>query len=95
MKAEKSASNQFGIYHDTYRPKDTKRRNHCYYLCDPDGNEHVHSPPIGKAWYNTFPQLNDEIKALERASRNKEQRQFPPDVIELISIANQAPALQH
>jgi hypothetical protein len=23
MKAEKSAPNQFGIYHDTYRPKDT------------------------------------------------------------------------
>ena len=87
MKAEKSAPNRYGIYHDTYRPKESKRRNHCYYLCDPDGNEHVNSPPVGKAWYNTIPEIADEIQALERASRNKEQRQFPPDVIDLISIA--------
>ena len=88
MKAEKLAPNQFGIYHDTYRPKDTKRRNHCYYLCDPDCNEYLNSPPVGKAWYNTIPQMHDEIQALERATRNKEQRQFPPDVIDLVSKAN-------
>ena len=29
----------------------------------------------------------DEIQALERATRNKEQRQFPPDVIDFVSIA--------
>ncbi len=94
MKAEKLTSNQFGIYHDTYRPKDTKQRNHCYYSRDPDGNDQVNSPPIGKAWYNTFPRLDDEIPALERATwNNKVQRQFPPGIIELVSNANQA--LQH
>jgi hypothetical protein len=39
--AEKWAPNQFGItYHDTYQP--TRRGNgrlHCYYLCEPNGNE--------------------------------------------------------
>ncbi len=63
-------------------------------LCDPGGNEHVNSPSIGKAWHNTFPQLVDEIQqALERETRSKEQRQYPPDVLELVSNANQA--LQH
>jgi hypothetical protein len=57
-------------------------------LCDPDHKEYVKSPPIGKAWYDTIPELIDEIEALERASRNKEQRQFPTEVIELVSKAN-------
>jgi hypothetical protein len=43
---------------------------------------------VGKAWYDTFPELIGKIEALERASRNKEQRQFPTDVIELVSKAN-------
>jgi hypothetical protein len=35
--AEKSARNQFGIYHDTYRPtRSGNGRLHCYFLCDPD-----------------------------------------------------------
>jgi hypothetical protein len=59
-------------------------------LCDPDHKEYVKSPPIGKAWYDTIPELIDEIEALERASRNKEQRQFPTDVIELVSKAKHA-----
>ena len=85
--AEKSAPNQFGIYHDTYRQRKANR-SHCYYLCDPDGKECVNSPPVGKAWYNTIPQKLDEIQALERATRNKEQRQFPADVIDLVCKAN-------
>jgi hypothetical protein len=94
MKAEKSVPNQFGIYHDTYRPRrdDANRRvAHCYYLCDPDGNKCVNSPPVGK-WYDTVPQsFDEEIQALERASRNKEeQRQFPADVIDLVSKAKHA-----
>ena len=91
MQAEKSAPNQFGIYYDTYRPKDTKRRNHCYYLCDPNGNDHVQSPSLGKAWFLTIPEIMDDIRALERATgtRKKGQRHFPPDVIDLVSIANE------
>jgi hypothetical protein len=88
MKAEKSSPNQFGIYYDTYRPRDTNKQNQCYYLCDPDCNEYVNNPPVGKAWYDTIPNTFDEIQALERATRNKEQRQFPPDVIDLVSKAN-------
>jgi hypothetical protein len=89
IEAEKSAPNQFGIYHDTYRPRrDGSRKTHCYYLCDPDGKERVNSPPVGKAWYDTIPQKLDEIQALERATRNKEQRQFPADVIDLVCKAN-------
>jgi hypothetical protein len=94
MQAEKSAPNQFGIYYDTYRPKDTKQRNHCYYLCDPNGNDHVQSPSLGKAWFATIPDMMDDIRALERATRNKEQRQFPPDVIDLVSIAKNQEAIQ-
>ena len=89
MKAEKSSPNQFGIYYDTYRPRDTNKQNQCYYLCDPDCNEYVNNPPVGKAWYDTIPQtFDEEIQALERATRNKEQRPFPPDVIDLASKAN-------
>jgi hypothetical protein len=72
IEAEKSALNQFGIYHDTYRQWDGKGRTHCYYLCDP-GNECVLNPPVGKKWYDTIPDMVDKIQALERASRNKEQ----------------------
>ena len=86
--ADKSAPNHFSIYHDTYRPRHTNRETQCYYLCDPDGKESVKSPPVGKAWYDTFPELIGEIEALERASRNKEQRQFPTNVIELVSKAS-------
>jgi hypothetical protein len=45
---------------------------------------------VGKAWYDTIPELIGEIEALERASRNKEQRQFLTDVIELVSKAKHA-----
>ena len=90
IRADKSAPNHFGIYHDTYRPRHTNRKTQCYYLCDPDGKESVKSPPVGKAWYDTFPELIGEIEALERASRNKEQRQFPTNVIELVSKAKHA-----
>jgi vacuolar-type H+-ATPase subunit I/STV1 len=47
------------------------------------------------AWYDTVPQLDSEIQALERATHswvNKEQRQFPVDVINLVAKAN---ALSH
>jgi len=90
MKAEKSAPNEFGIYHDTYRPKDTNRKTQCYYFCDPDGKECINSLPVGKAWYDTVPQtFDEEIQALERASRNKQiERPFPLDVIDLVSKAN-------
>ena len=57
-------------------------------MCDPDHKECVKSPPIGKAWYDTIPELIDEIEALERASRNKEQRQLPADVVDLVSKAD-------
>jgi hypothetical protein len=42
------------------------------------------------AWHDTVPQLDSEIQALERATRwvNKEQRQFPMDVIDLVAKAN-------
>ena len=52
-----------------------------------NGNECVSSPPVGKAWYDTIPQSIDEIQALERATRNKEQRQFPANVIDLVCKA--------
>jgi hypothetical protein len=83
--AEKSAPNQFGIYHDTYRPKDTNRKTQCYYLCDPDSKECVNSPPVGKAWYDTIPQIFDEIQALERATRTL--RELPHDVIDIVARA--------
>ena len=90
--AEKSAPNQFVIYHDTYRQ--TRRgsgRLHCYYLCDPDGNECFNHPPVGMAWYDTaVPQVDSEIQVLEHVTRlvNKEQRQFPVDVIDLVAKTN-------
>jgi hypothetical protein len=87
IRAEKSSPNQFGIYYDTYRPRDTNRKSQCYYLCDPDGNECVNSPPVGKAWYDTLPQMIDVIQALERETRNKEQRKFPANVIDLVAKA--------
>jgi hypothetical protein len=90
IKAEKSAPNQFGIYHDTFRPRrddGNRQRTHCYFLCDPDGNECVSSLPVGKKWYDTIPQVTDEIQALGCATRNKEERQFPVDVIDLVSKA--------
>jgi hypothetical protein len=90
IQVDKSAPNHFGIYHDTYRPDDANRSLHCYYLCNPDHKECVKSPPVGKAWYDTIPELIGEIEALERASQSKEQRQFPTDVIELVSKAKDA-----
>jgi hypothetical protein len=90
IKAEKSAPNQFGIYHDRYRPRrndENRTKTHCYYLCDP-GNECVLNPPVGKKWYDTVPQtFDEEIQALERASRNQRQRELPADVIDLVSKA--------
>jgi hypothetical protein len=71
IRAEKSAPNQFGIYYDTYRPRDTNRKTQCYYLFDPDHKECVKIPPLGKAWYDTIPEFIIEIEALEHASRNK------------------------
>jgi hypothetical protein len=42
------------------------------------------------AWYDTVPQLNSKIQVLECVTRpmNKEQRQFPMDVINLVAKAN-------
>jgi DNA recombination-dependent growth factor C len=45
---------------------------------------------VGKKWYDTIPQISDEIKALEHVSWNKEQRQFPANVINLVSKAKHA-----
>jgi hypothetical protein len=88
IKAEKSAPNQFGIYHDTHRPKDSNRRSHCYFLCDPANNECVINPPVGKKWYDTIEDISNEIQALGCATRAQEQeRQFPADVIDLVSKA--------
>jgi hypothetical protein len=40
---------------------------------------------VGK-WYDTvLKTFDEEIQALERASQNKEQRQLPADVINLVS----------
>jgi hypothetical protein len=90
IQADKLSSNHFGIYNDTYRPGDTNKKTQCYYLCDPNGKECVRSPPVGKAWYETLSSqmVLNEIQALERATRNKEQKQFPPDVIDLVAKAN-------
>jgi hypothetical protein len=88
IRAEKSSHNQFGNYYDTYRPRGTNKKTQCYYLCDPDCKEGVSSPLAEKAWYGTISELIDEIQALERATRNKEQRQFPDDVIDLVCKAN-------
>jgi hypothetical protein len=90
IQADKSLSNHFGIYNDTYRPGDTNKKTQCYYLCDPNGKECVRSPPVGKAWYETLSSqmVLDEIQALECATRNKERKQFPPDVIDLVAKAN-------
>ena len=76
IKAEKSASNQFGIYHDMFLPRRddaNRQKTHCYYLHDPDGNECVSSLPVGKKWYDTTLQVTDEIQALEHAAQKKEQ----------------------
>jgi hypothetical protein len=58
-------------------------------LCDPERKECVKSPPIGKAWYDTIPELIDEIEALECLTRqqSKEQIQLPADVVDLVSKA--------
>jgi hypothetical protein len=65
----------------------TKKITHCYFLCDP-GNECVINPPVGKKWYDTIPDMVDEIQeALERASRNQQQRELPVDAIDLVSKA--------
>jgi len=88
IKAEKSAPNQFGIYYDTYRARGATR-SHCYYLCDPGGKECVKSPPVGKPWFESVPQgFDDELQALERATRNQSQRQLPAEVIDLVAKAN-------
>jgi hypothetical protein len=42
---------------------------------------------VGKKWYDTIPDMVDEIQALERASRNQQQRELPVDVIDLVSKA--------
>jgi hypothetical protein len=60
IEKEASARNQFGIYHHTYRTRGANR-SHCYYFCDPDHKECVKSPPIGRVWYDTMPELIDEI----------------------------------
>jgi hypothetical protein len=70
---EKLAPNHFGTYHNMYQPDDVNRSLHCYYLCDPDGNECIKSPPVGMAWYATVPQLIEEIQALLK-SVTAEQR---------------------
>jgi hypothetical protein len=54
-------------------------------LCDPDSKECVNSPPVGKAWYDTIPQIFDEIQALERATRTL--RELPHDVIDIVARA--------
>ena len=89
IKAEKSSPNQFGIYHDTHRPKDSNRRSHCYFLCDPANNECVINPPVGKKWYDTIEDISNEIQALGCATRTQQEqeRQFPADVIDLVSKA--------
>jgi hypothetical protein len=88
IRAEKSAPNQFGIYYDTYRARGATR-SHCYYLCDPGGKECVKSPPVGKPWFESVPQgFDDELQALERATRNQSQRQLPAEVIDLVAKAN-------
>ena len=42
---------------------------------------------MGKKWYDTIPQVTDEIQALGCATRNKEERQFPTDMIDVVSKA--------
>jgi hypothetical protein len=34
IQVDKSAPNQFGIYHNTYWPSDANRKIHFYYLCE-------------------------------------------------------------
>jgi hypothetical protein len=89
IEAEKSAPNLFGVYYDTYRTRGANTRAHCYYLCDPGFKECVKSPPVGKPWFESVPQVfDDKLQALERATRNKEhRRQFPADVIDLVAKA--------
>jgi hypothetical protein len=93
---EKSKSNQFGIYHDTYRPRDAngrRTRTHCYYLCDPDSKECVNSPPVGKVWYDTIPsipELQKECEALARSTRTL--RELPHDRNGMCSRVNLAAA---
>jgi hypothetical protein len=56
-------------------------------LCDPDGNECVTIPPVGK-WYDTIPsllELQKECDAIARSSRTA--RELPPDVIDIVSRA--------
>jgi hypothetical protein len=87
IEAEKSAPNQFGIYHDTYRPRrGGSRKTHCYYACEP-GKEHVHAPPIGK-WHDTIPslpELQKECEALARSTRTL--RELPHGVIDIVARA--------
>jgi hypothetical protein len=47
---EKSSPNEFGIYHDAYRPWDANNRKslHCYYLCNPEHKECVKSSPVAQ-----------------------------------------------
>ena len=88
IKAEKSIPNQFGIYHDIYRPMgptNTNRKTQCYYLCDP-GDECVLNPPVGK-WYDTIPslpELQKECDAIVCSTRTT-QRELPHDVIDIVS----------
>jgi hypothetical protein len=42
---------------------------------------------VGKTWYDTIPEMVDELQALKRACQNKEQREFPANVIDLVSKA--------
>jgi hypothetical protein len=39
---------------------------------------------VGKKWYDTIPDMVDEIQALERASWNKGERELPANVIDLV-----------
>ena len=60
-----------------------------YYLCDPGGKECVKSPPVGKPWFESVPQVfDDELQALERVTWNQSQRQLPTEVIDLVTKAN-------
>ena len=89
IKAEKSAPNQFGIYHNTFQPRrddGSRQRTHCYYLCDPNANECVINPPVGKKWYDTIEDISNEIQALGCATwaHQEQEWQFPTDVIDLV-----------
>jgi hypothetical protein len=89
IEAEKSSPNKFGIYHNMYRErKNGDRKNHNYYLCDPDGNECVINPPVGK-WYDTISSLSElqkECDAIACSTRTT-QRELLHDVIDIVSQA--------